>query len=327
MKVLVTGGTGFIGRHLINELLRKGYFCRCLVRKSSDIGELKQLNIELVYGDILNPDSLRGIAKDINVVYHLAAEGHVSALSKSAYQKCKSINVEGTRNLAVECCKNKIKKFIHFSSTAAMGLIKDIIVNEETPCVPKTPYQKTKYESEQVVIQFWKEHKLPAIIVRPSMVYGEGGTGEFLRICRFMKKGIFPKLGNGKKLTPLVYIDNLIQGTLLVGERGITGQTYLIIDHSVELDRLRKLILSNLGVKRFYPYVPPKLALALMVCLEKGAKILGVEPLVSSKNIESTIADRVFDTSRARDIGFKQIVPLEEAVKRTINWYKGMNYL
>ncbi len=327
-KILITGATGAIGRHLVKALLEKGYYCRCLVRKTSNVAELKKAGVELFYGDICEPESLNGIAQGIDIVYHLAAEGHVSSSSDDAYKKFLKINVEGTKNLAKECIRSGVKKFIHFSSTAAMGLIEDIDIDETTPCVPQTPYQKAKYQSEVAVLELWKKEKLPALILRPCMVYGENCKGEYLRIFSYMKKGIFPRLGAGKKLTPLVYITNLVHAAINAATSGEPGNVYLLVDQSVELDELRQKVIALLGVNPRYLYVPPRVAVFLIHGYETFSNMLRIEPKVTVKNIKSTIADRIFNTEKARrDLNFQEVVGLDEALKTTITWATAGGYL
>lgn len=327
-RVLITGATGSIGKHLVRALIDEGYSCRCLVRETSNVSELSVLGVELFYGDICNVDSIKGIADGIDIVYHLAAEGHVSSSSNGAHNRFLKVNVEGTKNLIEECLKSKVKKFIHFSSTAAMGLIEDNIVDEDTLCMPQTPYQKAKYLSEQTVLDFWRKKQFPALILRPCMVYGEGCKGEYLRIFGFMKRGIFPRLGKGKKLTPIIYVANLIHAAVTTAEKGKPGNVYLLADESIEMDILRQKVLTYLEVKRFYFYVPPKVAILLISFYEKISHLLKIEPKVTVKNIKSTIADRIFNTNKARnELGLKQIVGLDESLHRTIVWAKGQGYL
>lgn len=329
MNVLVTGGTGFVGRHLVRALIEKGALVRMLVRKTSNIEGFKELGIELVHGDTTERDSLYGITRDINVVYHLAAMGHVSAISKAAYQRFFDVNVNGTNNLAEECCNSRVDKFIHFSSTAAMGLIKKPLVDETMPCQPSTPYQKSKYESEKTILTYWKEKGLPAVILRPCMIYGAGGTGEFTKICRLIKKGLFPKVGQGKNLTPMVYVDDVVQAAILAGERGLPGETYLIAsDNSFELDRIRDLILKEFGIKRIYPYVPTTLSKLGAWGIESLAKTFGFTPIVTYQNIDSTITNRVFSVAKAeRELDYAPRVSLEHGIKETISWYRQNDWL
>ena len=131
LKILITGGTGFVGSYLVKELVSRGNFCRLLTRRKSHAeGLFKKNKVELWQGDITCPDTLKGIAKDMDYVYHLAAVGHVSAISEEAYKNFIRVNLHGTKNLITECAGSNIKKFVHFSSTAAMGLIKNRLTSE-----------------------------------------------------------------------------------------------------------------------------------------------------------------------------------------------------
>ena len=106
-----------------------------------------------------------------------------------------------------------------------MGLIKKPLVDETVACQPSTPYQMSKYESEKVVTEYSEQRQLPGVILRPCMIYGAGEAGEFLKICRLIKKGIFPKIGKGKNLTPIVHVSDVVQAAILSGEKGKPGES------------------------------------------------------------------------------------------------------
>lgn len=328
LKILITGATGSIGKHLVKALAEQGHHCRCLVREASKLDFLKEQGVELFHGDLLLPETLKGIVEGIDVVFHLAAEGHISSTSEEAYERAFKVNVEGTRNLLKECVNSGIKRFVHFSSTAAMGLIENKLVDENTPCSPKTPYQITKYESEQVVMDYFKKDGVPVVILRPCMVYGDNCKGEYLRIFSFMKKGIFPKLGTGQKLTPLVYIHNLIPAVANAATMGQNGNIYLLVDSSVEIDILHKKVCESFGIKAPYIFLPPFIAFALMNLYEMICRVLGKDPKLSLKNVKSTVANRIFDSTKARrDLNFRRIVGFDESLKATIAWAKAKKYL
>lgn len=116
MKTLVTGASGFIGKHLVRTLVEQGRDVRCLVRETSNTQYLDDLGVELFYGDLLNTDSLKGIIKDVKIVYHLAGQIH-SKYSRDFYK----VNFDGTRNLVEECLPEKIERFVFLSSIAAVG--------------------------------------------------------------------------------------------------------------------------------------------------------------------------------------------------------------
>ena len=331
MKILITGATGFIGSHLVKALVSEGYHCRCLVRKTSNISELKKLNnIEFVYGDITEKDSLKGIAKGVDIVCHLAAlMGHDPPSSK-AFEKFRNINAEGTKNILSECVKTKtIKKVIHFSSTAAMGLVPQNPITESMGCRPYTPYQVSKFESEKIAKYFFEKYNLPIVIVRPSMIYGPGFKGDFLTIARVVKTGIFPKIGRGKNLSPALYIDDAVEAVRLLINKGRAGEIYLISsERSYELQEIVGIMETYLGMRLLLIPVPIWLAKMGGYSLEKMSKLIGIRPIVTYRNICSVVTDRVFDISKAKnELGFKQRVPLEAGLEKTLDWFVEKDYL
>lgn len=327
MKILITGGTGFVGRYLVKELISQGNVCRLLIRRKSYTEWLFEKNqVELWYGDITSPDTLKGIAKDMDYVYHLAAVGHVSAISEEAYKNFIRVNVEGTKNLIIECSSFDIKKFVHFSSTAAMGLIKKELVDESDAPQPVTPYQKSKLESEKMALNLGKKHEVPTVVIRPCMIYGINGKGEFLKMCRLMSRGLFPRVGFGKNLTPLVHVSDVVQGAIKAAEKGIPGEVYLFAsEHSIELSQLRSIVMKALEKKAPYPYVPVWAMFFVAWCFEKIAGLTGKAPVVTRRNIASTVWDREFSIEKAKkDLGFNPQISFQDGIAETVGWFKSI---
>ena len=325
MNILVTGGTGFIGRHLVKELISIGSSCRLLIRPTSDTSRLNGIEgIELWKGDLTQPQTLAGIAEGVDYVFHLAAEGHVSAMSEEAFNKFTRVNVDGTKNLLTECRGHKLNKFVHFSSTAAMGLIKKKIVNESDTPSPVTPYQKSKLKSEQVALQLNKDFGIPTVVVRPCMIYGINGKGEFYKICQLMRKGMFPRVGLGRNLTPLIHVKDVVQGAVKAAENGIPGEVYLLSsDHSIDLNEMRYFIMEAWGTKSIYPYVPVRFMFFVAWCFELLAKLNGKAPIVNSQNVASTVWDRQFSIEKAkRELGYSPSINFREGILETVNWFK-----
>ncbi|MCR1919991.1 NAD(P)-dependent oxidoreductase [Frisingicoccus caecimuris] len=327
MNVLVTGATGFVGGHLVPELLKRNFKVICLVRNMEKGKVLKKKygEINLIQGDVTKPETLKGISENIDYVIHLAAMGHVSAVTEESFKQFVDINEIGTKNLIKEFLSSKqLKKFIHFSSTAAMGPALSPVLDEQSLPNPKTPYQRSKYRSEQIVIKAFKEHQFPGLIVRPCMIYGPGGYGEFHKFCRLMKKGVFPKVGLGKNLTPLVYVKDVVSATILALGNGHPGESYIIAsEQSIPMDELRKDIVNAIGTKSPYFFVPSFLALFGAKVIETLFPILGKEPIVTYANIKSTIVDRTFDINKAKsELEYEPSYSFEEGIEKTIRWYK-----
>lgn len=324
MRVFVTGGAGFIGRYVVRELLEKGYDVTCLVREQTNLKDMPK-GVQFVFGDITKKDTLKGLNEGMDYVVHLAAMGHVSAVSEAAYQQFVSINEEGTRNLIEEFRQSgQLKKFVQFSSTAAMGPIGLPVLDENSKPNPLTPYQKSKYRSECVMREAFEKFSFPSVVVRPCMVYGPGGQGEFHKFCRLMKKGIFPKVGRGKNLTPLVHVQDIARGAVAAMEQGRPGQTYLLASSSsIPMDEMRSYIMEGLQEKAPYLYIPVWAALCGAKCLEVLCRVLGKEPPVTYRNIKSTVTDRTFDISKAKaELGYAPQVGFREGILQTVAYYK-----
>ena len=328
MKYLITGATGFIGPHLVRKLVSDGHTCRCLVRADSNVEPLKESGVELVEGDITQAETLKGIADGIDRVLHMATLGHMAnfRVTESMFD---AINVQGTQNVTTEALRAGVQRVVHCSTVAAMGICEDVPATEESLCNPHHPYGRSKLKAEQNVLSMIKDKNLPAVIIRFSMVYGPGDSRDILKLTRMAKKGLFPKVGNRPKLTPLIHVDDAIQGLLQAAENGGVGEIYLITNRdSLPFDEIRKILQRALGVKRLPFYLPEWAALTVASLLEKIFPMLGKAPPVSRKNIESTLADRVFSIEKARrEIGFNPRVDPAEGLKETVEWYKEQGWV
>jgi len=324
MNILITGSSGFIGKYLLKELIAKGHKCRCLLRNTENIDPFFfDDNIELFKGDVTKPETLDSIGKNIDTVYHLAAAGHVAAGSEQAQKSFFDLNVQGTKNLIEACCKNDVKRFFHFSSTASMGLPDNTVIDETVLCNPVTPYQKSKYQSEMMAFKTGKELGIEVIVLRPCMVYGPGGEGEFLKFGRLIKKGIFPRIGLGKNLTPIVHVEDVVQAAVNALEKATPGEVYLIASEtSSKLSEIQKMICEALNINRIYFYVPLWIAYLAGLFFEKISILNGKPPIVSRRNIISTSVDRTFDISKAKsDLGYNPSKILANEIKNTVEWY------
>lgn len=323
MKTLVTGGTGFIGRYLVAALKERGDDIRCLVRHPDP--ELELAGVEQVTGDLCEPSDLKGIADGVETVFHLVAAGHVGAVSKEAYDHFYRMNVTALVNLLEEVRRaDCVRKIIHFSSTAAMGLIVGV-AKEDSECNPTTPYQISKHEAEDTVHRYFLEYKLPAIIVRPSMVYGPGDRNkEFLSMCKLVKSGVFPVPEHVDALTPLVFVSDVAKGALLAAEKGNPGETYILTGEAAyPVVDLARSIGRELRVRQSGVFVPRWVMSAAAFLTEKVFGVLGKPPIISRQRVTSVYADRAFDITKAKtELGYQPQVTLEEGVARTIKWFK-----
>lgn len=323
MNYLITGATGFVGPYLIKRLVADGHSCNCLVRSGSE-KKLPSVNgVNVVTGDITKPETLKGIAEGADCLLHLATLGHMSNFTVTE-EMFHSINVQGTLNMMREALCAGVKKIVHCSTVAAMGICDEIPSTEKTRCNPHHPYGRSKLRAENEVLKMVVENNLPAVIIRFSMVYGPGDTRDILRLARLAKKGLFPKVGKRQKLTPLIHVEDAVSGLLLACHLGPPGEVYLLTNKKSEpFDTIREVIQDALGVKNRALYVPEWAALLGATMIEKSFMLVGKSPPVSRKNMESTLADRIFSIEKAaKELGFDPKIDPSKGLHETVMWYR-----
>ena len=168
MKCLVTGGTGFLGGHLVEALAKRGEQVRVLARPGSKTEHIDQLGIEIIQGDLGDIPSLKKATRDVEFIYHCAA----LAADWGSWEDFEKINVVGTRNLLQAAVEGAVNKFIHISTTDVYGY-PNSRVDETAPFRFRGwPYGDTKIKAEQSVWDYHRQHGLPVTVVRPLNIYG-----------------------------------------------------------------------------------------------------------------------------------------------------------
>jgi nucleoside-diphosphate-sugar epimerase len=323
VKTLITGATGFIGKHLVKTLVEQGRDVRCLVRKTSDTQYLKKLGVELFCGDLLTRDSLKNITKGVNIVHHLA--GEVYSPKSDDYIK---INVEGTKNLLESCRSENIERFTFLSSIQAAGpnQTQDILLNEQSPCNPITSYGKSKREAEKLIYKRYKTDAFPAVIIRAPMVYGPGSLKcRSAALFQRINKGAFRLIGEKDHLISICYIDNLIHGIVLAEKHKKTiGKTYFIADQKTHtLFELSSTIAKELMVKLPRGRVPVSVAYLITMILLIPNKIFNLSRLFSWDTMREITNDWACDISCIKsEMGYKPSVDFTEGVRTTAHWFK-----
>ncbi|RMG74930.1 MAG: NAD-dependent epimerase/dehydratase family protein [Nitrospirae bacterium] len=316
MKALVTGATGFIGSHLTEALLKKGYSVRCLIRKTSDTKWIESQAVEIVYGDCIDFDSLKEAVSDCDYVFHLA--GLTKACREEDYF---CVNVKGTENIlkAVLSANRQLKRFVLLSSQAASGPSYDgKPISEDTPPRPVSHYGRSKLEAEEVVKRECRD--IPYTIIRPSAVYGPRDR-DFYMFFKLIKRGIFPYWGNARY--SLVYIDDLINGIIqsAESERAI-GETYFITDMNEHTnEEIAFLIARTFNKKPTKVRIPWAMMPFLASMGERFSK--GRSIFNRDKVRELSYKCWLCDCSKAvRHLGYKPRVELREGIKWTADWYR-----
>lgn len=318
-KVAVTGATGFVGKYLVRALDASGeYCCRLIVRSRGRAQEaFPEIadHLEIVEADISDTAALEDCFATCDIVVHLAALVTHSASLEDAL----AINRDGTRNLLREAEKAGVSLFIHTSSTAAIGELKGYIT-EETECKPIMSYQVAKYESEKVCLEEFEKNGVPVLIIRPSMIYGEGVKQDLLTISRIAKMfHIYPIVGKGENSSPALYVTDMVQALMILMEKGTPGEIYNVSsEESYPIKQKVDVIARTLGIRVWTPHVPAWLLIAAFKVISTVLGLFHVQFDMQPQNIINSGNDRFFDISKLMALGFKQQIGIEEGVERTV---------
>ena len=343
MKILVTGGIGFIGSHLVDLLIEKKHDIRILVRKGKVhkaynsskgpeiIEYMKKLGVEIVYGNLLDKKSLEKAVKDCETVYHLAAIAHTyQGLPRKVYF---DVNVQGTKNLLDACLKNKVKKFVYVSTIESCGPSLDgKPINETKKPNPVNVYGQSKLGGEVISLYYYKKYGLPVVVVRPPMIYGDRNP-LLVRLFRTVKRGIFPIFGSGNSLFEFCYVKNQTYGIYLASERGKIGEVYFISEGSHRIKDVVKATGEVMGVDLKIVYIPKTIGYTIGLSFEVLSKIFPFSPFrvretgrpyITRRTIKWTTNDLyICDISKAKSqLGYKPLFSLQNGLERTIKWYK-----
>lgn len=330
-KAFVTGGTGFVGSHLVEELLREGYEVTCLVR--SDLKWLEGLPVTIVKGDLFSNDVICDAAADISHVFHVA--GLTRARTEAELDRA---NVDGTINFlkTIFRCGKSVEKILVTSSLAAVGFSERLIATETSPLRPISAYGRSKARMEQAIGALLKEggsaSRPPVTIVRPPAVYGPREKDIFT-FFKTVSAGVVPMVGSGSEPEiSLVHVTDLVRGMIQVVENESTGgETYFIgSEQQYSWQDVKAATLAALDKKRALTVpVPRDLVTTVGSVVEFGGRVLGkYPPLNEEKATEILKACKMCSVAKAvEDFGYQQKISLESGLKETIQWYRDNEWL
>lgn len=313
-QVAIIGGAGFIGTRLTKRLLSAGMYCRILDRKPSQ--SFPELSIEV---DVCSIESLRRCVDAGSILINLAAEHRDDVQPRSRYDL---VNVEGARNLCQVAREKGINKVVFTSSVAVYGFA-PADTDEQGLINPFNDYGRTKWEAEKV-LRAWQE-EAPAerclIIVRPTVVFGEGNRGNVYNLLKQIESGRFCMFGSGENCKSIAYVENVAAFLEYTLDFGPGLHLYNYVDkpdfNMNELVRLVRGTLvgkSNVGLR-----LPSSLGMAIGYLADAIAWMSGRPLPVSSIRVRKFLATTQFQTA-VSTVGFEAPVSLESGLRRTLQY-------
>ncbi len=321
MRALVTGAGGFIGQRLVSKLLAKGYAVRGLYLPEEEAEAARRAGVEVVHGDLTDPATLAGITDGVTVVFHLAAR--VTDWGPRA--AFRAITVDGTRHLLDACRGAGIRRFVYFSSIAALGLSRDTAgLDEQAECVQTgIPYSDTKVEAEALVADLGRQYGIPYTIVRPANVIGAGSVW-VKDVLDALFRGTVPLIGNGTAPGAFVHVENLVDGAVLAAEseKAVDRTYHFIDDYPVTWAEYTTTLGSWIG-RRPRGRIPTALAWWLGALVERICLVLGVRPPISRMAAGVMGRNNMVSGRLAReDLGWETRVTYPEAMAEIREWFE-----
>jgi dihydroflavonol-4-reductase len=322
-RALITGGTGFVGSNIALRLAERHWDVRILQRPGSSTELLEGGPFEFVPGDVLDPDSLPPALRGIDVVFHAA--GVVDYWNQGS-ERMYQVNVEGTRNVMEACLRSGVERVVHTSSTAAMGIHPDVVVDESYKFNVKPErfiYGHSKFLAEEIVFDYIRRG-LPAVIVNPTTVIGprdirKVSSGMVVEVVKHCVPPLIPPGGIN-----IVPICDTAQGHIEAAIKGRIGERYILGGENMSHAQLYRTIANVVGCGMKIRAMPRwQVALIAGMTDMLQPQTSGPVPLTGTRlRLESQFF--YYDTTKARSSFNMPNTPLRTTIGRTYEWYESM---
>jgi len=323
MRIFITGGNGFLGRNLVLELLKRGDSVVVLALPKEDTTWLEMRGVGVFRGDLRNPDVLTEPMHGVDAVFHLAA----MMGAWRSMQVYSAVNVTGTENVCRAVLASGVRRLVHVSSAMVYNMASGRPVTEEDRLdTLNEPYSMTKANGDRLVQRMIAQDHLPAVIIRPSTIFGTSDPLNFGRIADRIRAGKGIIIGSGENAIPLVYVTDVVQGLLLALDHPhAEGQIYNIgNDEPLSQKVLFSAIAQEIGVAqpRYHvPYYPLYAAAYAAECISTLSGYR-VAPFVTRHGVKLYGANNLFSIDKARrDLGYKPQVSIRKGIQLAASWY------
>jgi nucleoside-diphosphate-sugar epimerase len=320
-RILVTGGTGFTGSHLVRALVADGHPVRVIARNAARARSTLPPEVEIVEGDVADAGVVGRAVRGRDVVYHLAAAYREAGIPDSRYHE---VHVDSTRHLLEAGKAEGVRRLVHCSTIGVHSHIENPPADETWPFTPGDIYQETKAEGELLALRFHREQGFPVSVVRPAAIYGPGEQ-RLLKLFRAVARRRFVMIGSGEPFFHMVHVSDLVRGMRLAAEREeAVGEAFIIA--GAEYCTLNELVRR---IAAAYDVPPPRLRVPVWPFMAAGwacEKIcvpLRIEPPIYRRRVAFFVKSRAFRIEKARRLlGYEPQVGLQQGIDEAARWYR-----
>ncbi len=321
-RCLVTGATGFVGAHVARKLLQRGDAVTAFVRPTSNMKLLEGLPIKIITGDLREPHTLVDALRDIDVLYHVAADYRLWARDPMDIYRS---NVDGTSNILEAAMRQGVCKVVYTGTVGCLGLTRDGSPASETTPVNRSElvgaYKKSKYDAEQVALDY-ASRGLAVVIANPSTPVGPGDikptpTGKI--IVDFLRGRMPAYVDTGLNL---ISVEDVAEGHLLAAEKGRVGEKYILGNENLTLREILEMLAKITGRKAPTIRIPHWVALTAAAVDTVTSYVRRAEPAIPLDAVLMSRKRMFFTAEKAvRELGLPQS-PVADALARAVEWFR-----
>lgn len=311
-SAFVTGADGFIGSHLIKNLLKKGYKVKALVHPDEKSDNLSGMDTEIINGDLADPDELEKVLPDVDYVFHLAA---ILGEGKRGFEYLKKVNIDGSKTLIDHYMKKqkKLKRFVFTSSVAAAGPSgNSTLHNEMSRSNPESVYGRSKLETENYLLNL--NQNFPFTIIRLPLVYGPMSRRGTLMLFKLINKGV--QIINFRNKFSIGFVEDICDGIIRASENDIAeGERYYLGEEAIyTTHEIMSEIAGALKKRTYKLFVPYSLLYIFCFIIEKSSDILGKSPSLRRDSIRSYFKSNwcVNIEKAEKELSYKTRFPLKK---------------
>ena len=328
MKTLVTGATGFVGSAVARRLAARGHALRLLTRASSDRSNLAGLDAEVVVGDLTDPASLDRAAAGCRYVVHVAADYRIWVPVPDDMLRA---NVDGALAMVRAAANAGVERIVHCSSVAALGLIGDGSVSDETTPARESDfigvYKRSKFLAERAVLELAQRDNLPVVVVNPAAPVGPRDikptpTGKMIldaaagRVPAYIDTGL-----------NIVHVDDVAEGHVLALERGRIGERYILGGENMLLKDVLALVATVAGRRPPSIRLPEGVVWPAAYLMEQFARLTGIPPLMTRDHLKMARKKMFYSSAKAMaELGYSPR-PVRQAVEDAVAWFRANGML
>jgi len=329
-RAVVTGGTGFIGQHVVRALRDRGDSVRVLLRPGTGRASpkarvLEGLGAELSEVELTDTAAVARSLEGATGLFHLAGRLLRPGVPEEEYSR---VHVEATRSVLGACAGvATLRTIVHCSTTGVLGPTGTQPACEDAPPRPSNAYERTKAEGERVALELADRHRLALNVARPALVYGPGDR-HLVAWFRAIRSGLYRVVGTGESLLHPIYVDDLVEGLLRCAGAPARRVYHLVGERPVPIREIAEAIARTLGRPLRRGRIPKSLALAVAATLEALPGLRPDRLPLTRSRVAFMTESRAYCGCRARrELGFEPKVDLGAGLLRTVEWYRSEGLL